>query len=105
MAQLTELTPTAVAFEFSEVLRNWLTLEEMDEVILRNANEYKDSDVCASHDFCDANMAMAEAFDNLGLTTTADIEDCESTEWIAAQDLWNTAWTIAKISSFNSEVL
>jgi len=91
-----------VAKKFADILRTWLTEEEMRIVILRNAVKYKNAGICASHDFCDANMAMGEAFETFGLATTADIEDCDSTEYSIAQDLWNNAWTVAKAVDFDS---
>ena len=100
----------SVAAMFSAVLREWLTDEEMDEVVLHNANELKDSDCCASHDFCDANMAMDEAFKQCGLRTNIDFPGWEAyadgghpadeSEIIAAGKLWNDAWTLAKANNF-----
>lgn len=75
-----------LALEFCQVLRRWLTPEEMAEVVLRNHNsQYQGA--CATHDFCDANMAMLEAANNVGV----DEEDYET---------WNRAWDIAKEADF-----
>ena len=95
-------TPTAqeVAREYSKVLRDWLSEEEMAEVIRLNKAQANPS-VCHSHDFCDANMAMQEAFRNLKTTTpfdaSGDDEEAQVTE------LWNEAWDIAKKSEFAVE--
>lgn len=44
---------------------------------------------CASHDFCDANMPMADAFErHMGHTPEADSERDAS--------IWNDAWQIAQ---------
>jgi hypothetical protein len=109
---MTTTVPTevrrALAREFSNVLRRWLSEREMVEVVERNertGHKYGRS-VCHSHDFCDANMAMAEAFANLGFKSCADIaedDEREGPEWTAAADLWNEAWTMAKAADFNPE--
>src|SRR5664279_2766740 len=64
-----------VAIEFCKVLHQWLTADEMTEVVKRNKTYHEG--ICATHDSCDANMAMYEAFSNLGLK--ADI-DCDGWE-------------------------
>jgi len=48
-----------IADAFADILRNWLTANQWVEMQTRNV-DYSDG-VCASHDFCDANMAMAQA--------------------------------------------
>lgn len=81
-----------LAIEFSKVLHSWLTPEEMTEVNIRNDEpRYKDHDCCATHDFCDANMAMVEAM----TTLKYDARDESSA------DLWNAAWIQAKANKFN----
>ena len=55
---------TQAAINFSNILRRWLTPEQMAQVIERNMARHPG--VCHSHDFCDANMAMDEAWNNLG---------------------------------------
>lgn len=104
MAQRYPVTPEALAAEFSSVLREWLSPEEMAEVILRNARSVADGDtgVCASHDFCDANEAMMEAFARAGLNhyIEAILNDSGSPEEEAGSRLWNSAWGIAKSANF-----
>lgn len=70
----------AIAEKFVAILREWLTSDEWQEMRRRNANE-RHPDVCHSHDFVDANMAMGEAFEAFGLDSS--------------EDLWNEAWNIA----------
>ncbi len=55
-----------LGIEFSRVLKEWLTADEMREVIRANNNSSDGpfSPWCASHDYCDANEAMLEAFEN-----------------------------------------
>jgi len=78
---------TAIAEAFAEVMRQWLSREEFAEMKRRNAQNHPL--ICASHDFCDANMAMWEAFKGV---RSRDIDgDSE-----ADTALWNDAWALAK---------
>lgn len=79
---------TAIAEAFAEVLRQWLTREELETIRSRNASQ-NDPGICHSHDFCDANMAMAPAFEQVtGREPESDSE--------ADASLWNDAWDLAK---------
>lgn len=80
-----------VATRFVEVLEEWLSPEEMAEVRERNADE-DDKLVCHSHDFCDANMAMLEAIEEVCNVTAADV--CGQID--ADTALWSAAWDLAK---------
>lgn len=102
------LCAVEVAKEFSRILCRWLPPVEIAEAVRRNTTEPAGSTTrmprrafCHSHDFCDANMAMYEAFNNLGITVSGDAEDCESSEWLASSVLWNAAWTIAFKAGFS----
>lgn len=104
----TTATPEALAAKFSELLRAQFTRKQMAAVISRNRRETNDK-VCHSHDFCDANVVMDEAFKQvLGYSATdTGIGDgtqqsggCMSDECL---DLWNAAWAIAKKSEFKKE--
>lgn len=88
----TETLPTAEALadEFIRVMRTWLTVNELILVDARNADEPPRSNVCHTHDFCDANMAMDEALTNLG---TDLFRDGEMREDVGA--LWDSAWELA----------
>lgn len=94
-----------IAAEFSRVLREWLTANEMGQVLDRNKNgpEYVGDMCCASQDFCDANMAMDEALRNLyGATWDTALNDGSFFEETSRfHPLWNRAWSIAKASEFN----
>lgn len=48
--------------------------------------------VCASHDFCDANMVMLEAFEAI-----AGREIDPGTMTDADRDAWSAAWNVARI--------
>ena len=78
----------ALAKAFGAKLREWLTDNEMRQVIARNRAERLDSGVCHSHDFCDANMAIDEVFTANGLNAPSAIE------------LVNEVWGIAKGNDF-----
>lgn len=54
-------TKHKIAQSFVNILKEWLSEAEFTEVVKRNAED-KDKSICHSHDFCDANMAMDEAF-------------------------------------------
>lgn len=83
---LANLVPK-LAGAFYATLTEWLTADELAEVRRRNATpEY--AGVCASHDFCDANEAMEEAFRKVLGPVPARNED--------ATPLWNAAWTLAR---------
>lgn len=97
MTALTDIhLPVALAKAFADELRAELPADEFRQVVERNAAEAEDSNICHSHDFCDANMTMLVAFEK---TVGRDI-DLESN---VHTNLWNTAWTLAKASGFDAE--
>lgn len=78
-----------LATAFVGVLHDWLTDEEFEEVRRRNREGYEDSAyACASHDFCDANLAMEEAWLKV-LGRSPDLDDQDDTK------TWNAAWELA----------
>ena len=81
---------TALANRFADILRDWLTPGDWKEMRKRNAA--LPQGICASHDFCDANEAMLEAFQSFGIEPLP--EQGEMPESIAAQ--WGAAWELAK---------
>jgi len=102
-------TQERIADAFAAVLRDWLTADQWAEMQARNV-DYSDG-VCASHDFCDANMAMAEAFETVtgrepsmsfethyDATVGAHVADNPAEEAQADADcaLWSAAWDVAK---------
>lgn len=85
-----------LADAFSQIIRDWLKHEEMAQVLIRNS--VNPPNVCATHDFCDANMAMTEAFANVAgrnpnLATESDAAD------------WNAAWVRAKNAGFPRKMI
>jgi hypothetical protein len=91
------LTPKALAREFSRVLRSWLSPAQMRAVRERNKTQ-KYAKCCASHDFCDANMAMLEACAKLTGKPETDHD-------FADEDLCaivNSAWALARAGEFRA---
>jgi hypothetical protein len=83
-----------LAREFSSVLMEWLTFQEMKEVVRRNcSDEYREHSLCATHDFCDSNMAMDSAF-----TFAFGVEFKPSND--EHLSLSNQAWSLAKQKGF-----
>ncbi len=81
-----------IAQKFHGIVRRELTdhLEAIDEE--NRTTEH----TCATHDFCDANMLMSEAFTAvLGRDMDAGSEDDAA--------LWNEAWDLAVEHGFNKE--
>lgn len=94
--QTIKLNPKALAIRFSAVLREYLGPDTMTEVITRNATPTYAGDCCASHDFCDANMAMLEAFAELANIEESEV-DLNDEEQARAM---SQAWAIAKSEAF-----
>lgn len=92
-----------LAKAFSKVLYQWIP-EDMPLVIERNkTDEYKKSGLCASHDFCDSNMAMDEAFTEvIGRGFIFYNDSKPETEEQNEKDTAtiNAAWTLAKKNDF-----
>jgi hypothetical protein len=86
-------TVEAVASKFSELLRKELGADKMATVLERNSAETSEG-VCHSHDFCDANVIMCEAFSELGVSEDAAIYDDRVAK------LWNAAWDMAVKNGF-----
>ena len=84
-----------LAHAFHAVLGSWLTEEQRELVDARNAAE-AEAGICHTHDFCDANMAMFDAFEAVvGRESEADSEDDSR--------LWNAAWNCALEHGFSRE--
>ena len=92
-----------LAEEFARIIREWLTAEEMIEVNRLNDAEPENSGICHSHDFCDANMALVEALDNLGIENSIDLPNDtfdERVAYIYAMKFESAAWDLAKSNHF-----
>lgn len=78
-------TPKELARRFDEILRAHVSAEDYGNILrLNKTEEYKGS--CASHDYCDANMAMLEAMKSFGIPEDMAVEDDQ------CHRLWNIAW-------------
>jgi len=82
-----------VANAFSRILRERLAPEELRQVVERNRAE-TNPDVCHSQDFCDANMAMNDAFEE-AMDRGFDYGGDEADE-----EIWEAAWELAKTYDF-----
>jgi hypothetical protein len=103
-----------IAAKFSEILHEWddgTRPINMQEVVARNkVYAAAENDSCASHEMVDANQAMIDAFEALGieLIFPSDIEGypLELQGAITAEcniqvDLTNAAWDLAKRLEFD----
>lgn len=87
-------TAQTIADAFRRAIAEDLGTDIAAEIDERNATpEYADG-CCATHDFCDANMVMAEAFEAV-TGRGPDVSSAEDT------NLWNAAWDIARTQGFN----
>jgi hypothetical protein len=90
-----------VAEQFIAVLVEWLTPEQLSMVAVLNS--VQDDVVCATHDFCDANVAMDEALCRVWGMDLSDlsrffVSSSREFDGLADEtvDLWNHAWKAAK---------
>lgn len=111
----TDLTPPLLALEFSKILHEWLTPQQMNLVVSRNAKP-ENTGCCASHDFCDANVAMDDAFKRLTGVAASDTghdangpaDDTWNTGGCMSDqchELWQAAWNLAMRCQFDTRVL
>lgn len=82
-----------LAKAFSEIVEREFTEKELAAVNAENS--LRNDDTCATHDYCDANMLMDEAYKKV----FGEEVDVQSEE---AVDRWNSAWNLAKELRFNS---
>lgn len=92
-----------VAKEFSRVLYQWLGIEKMNAVVESNDKQ----EGCATHEHCDSNMAMNEAFVRIldrtftfASDNTGDERDKQNTR---DTNLFNAAWSLAIENKFYPE--
>lgn len=86
-----------ISREFVRVLREWLKPHEWKEMRKRNATI--SPGCCASHDFCDANMAMAEAWERHKMQPPCGLEQDATPQDHAREErnarIWGNAWELA----------
>lgn len=88
-----------LAGQFADVIHDWTTPEQFEEIKKRN-RERRDL-TCATHDFVDANEAMAQAFKQAfgrdpWMAIDLEAGQCTEVELQADADMWNAAWNQAK---------
>jgi hypothetical protein len=85
-----------LARAFGHAMQEQLSRAEFNQMTERNKMR-DEFGVCASHDFCDANMVMLAAFETtFGRNPLPDAGEMSQ----ADTDLWNDAWVIAKEAEF-----
>lgn len=82
----------AIAYVFASNLKAILTDKQLATVKKRN-EKLMFTGSCATHDFCDANMPMEAAFEEVMKRGSAPDSDDD-------MDLWNEAWQMAKEADF-----
>jgi hypothetical protein len=82
-----------LASEFADVLREWLTPAEFAEMRMRN-RKYVGDTICASHDYCDSNVAMEIAFERI--VGRESVMPSEGPQGEVDQALWDAAWSLAR---------
>lgn len=89
---MTDSTAQAIARAFADKLRAYLSPDQWQEMRRRNALPEYGGPICASHDFCDANMPMQDAWESImGREFLPDDEPPSDADCA----LWNRAWEIA----------
>jgi len=88
-----EILAHIIARQFVADLKDGATAEQW--ATMRLANVGYGEGVCASHDFCDANMVMHPAFESVMGYTPID-GDLTPAQVEEASKLWGAAWDIAK---------
>lgn len=79
-----------LAERFAAILKEWLTAEQWADMKRKNETDPRyTGGVCASHDYCDANMAMDQAWRERFATSPNADDEAQAT-------LWSTAWDLAK---------
>src|SRR5947209_5043239 len=90
-----------LAGQFADVVHEWTTPEQFEEIKRLNRTDYAGTDICATHDFFDANEAMDAAFKRAfgrGCILPSDVEEGRASDADETADieLWNAAWKQAK---------
>lgn len=79
----------AIADAFETELRAELSADELREAVAANRDEPNPA-ICHTHDFCDANMVMAAAFERV-LGRPIDLQsDADRALWGAAWSEWKS---------------
>tara|TARA_R100001594_G_scaffold774_8_gene3163 strand:- start:235 stop:609 length:375 start_codon:yes stop_codon:yes gene_type:complete len=91
-----------IANEFSKIIREWFTQEELEKINKENRERRYDNLLCATQDYSDANMAMDEAMEKCNVPRPSfsenDIDDADYCH------LWGKAWQLSKEDEFKGTV-
>ncbi len=87
---MSNVTASDLATMFVRKLRGTLLSQEWRAMLRDNATE-TNVNVCHSHDHCDANMVILDAYCEL-----AGLSQDDSIDLDALTDLFNDAWSLAK---------
>ena len=94
-----EALAVLIGEHFPELVRGYVGEARFAEMQRRNIAHPGDG-VCSSHDFCDANVFMAEAFESIASREPVTSYETGETEREAQSEedcaLWNLAWSYAK---------
>jgi hypothetical protein len=85
-------TTNKLARRFASIIRFDFTAKQLAEIKRRN-RKY-DHNICATHDFCDANMVMWAAYEDVYGRAPEIGGDTEASQ--AEIAIWNEAWAKAK---------
>lgn len=89
-----------LAIQFSKVLRRWLSSVQMK--VVTETNKARNDNTCATHDYCDSNMAMDEAWNTLFPREMFADGDENPDQHAADCEQVNRSWDIAKSDEFNT---
>ncbi|MDX0622864.1 hypothetical protein GOD54_23480 [Sinorhizobium medicae] len=92
-------TKIRLAKAFGTLIQEALTRHQFNTVLDRNKSE-SDDGVCHSHDFCDANMYMLEAFEAELGRKPSFLDGTDDAAENLDLAVWNDAWAIAKAADF-----
>lgn len=94
----TDATIEALAAAFRDVLAEWLTPAEFETMRATNAANAAAGivGICASHDYCDANVAMEVAFERI--IGRESIMPDEGPQGPEDQRAWDAAWNMARVA-------
>lgn len=104
--EMIEPAHVAIAREFSKLMLEEIGADNLALVVAQNTTDIAQGNdsTCSTHDYCDANMVMDQAFQNILKRGNYMIEDdATDAQRDADTDLWNAAWTLSKHNQFNPE--
>lgn len=86
---------------FGELLQTEIVPADFAELTKRNAMHDPFSPVCLSHDYCDANVIMANAWEQMfGGPFPLAGDDGRNGPTDTDMDIWDEAWAIARAANF-----